>query len=115
MKVISKMPRGQRIFKVVKMNHNTPRTKKKKIKRPMWIEPIGKGWWFSLRTGEWIQGYDSSLRCVSSYYSMERDGYKNIWSLKAAKRAIANWDVPKGTWFSVALPYVGCEFKIRKS
>jgi hypothetical protein len=46
---------------------------------------------------------------------MERDGYKNIWSLKAAKRAIANWDVPKGTWFKVALPYVGCEFKVRKS
>lgn len=115
MKVISKMPRGQRMFKVVKMDHNTPRTKNKKIKRPIWIEPIGKGWWFSLRTGQWIQGYNPALRCVSSYYAMERDGYKNIWSLKAAKRAIANWDVPKGTWFRVSLPYVGYDFKIRKS
>jgi hypothetical protein len=116
MKVTSNKPRGQRIFNAnVKLHLTSGRTKTQTTKIPIWIEPIGKGWWFSLRTGEWVQGYDSSLSCVSSYYSMEMDGYKNIWSLKAAKRAIANWDVPKGTWFMVALPYVGYEFKIRKS
>ncbi len=41
--------------------------------------------------------------------------FNNVWSLKAAKRKIANWDVPKGTWFRVSLPYVGYDFKIRKS
>ena len=114
MKLTSSKPRGQRIFKVAPIK--TIRGNKKVImRRPMAIEPIGSGWWFSITTGEWIQGYDPKQQCVSGYYSMEHDGYKNIWSLKAAKRAIANWDIPKGTWFRVMLPYMGYTFKIRKN
>ena len=71
MKIVSKKPKGQRIFK-------------------------------------------STHKHTSSYYSMEREGYKNIWSIKAAKRAIFNWNVPKGTVFRVGLPWVGYDFLITK-
>jgi hypothetical protein len=115
MKVTSSKPVGQRMFKSVKATHTTHRKIKVKMKRPLWIEPIGKNWWFDLNTGEWVQGYNGKGGMTTSYYSMESDGFNNIYSLKAAKRKIANWDVPKGTWFRVSLPYVGYDFKIRKN
>ena len=114
MKVTSKKPVGQRMFKPVKEIHTVIK-KKVLMKRPIWVEPIGKNWWFDLDTGEWVQGYNGKGNMSTSYYAMEPHGFKSIWSLKAAKRTIANWDVPKGTWFRVALPYVGYTFKIRKS
>ncbi len=101
MKVKYSQPRGKRLLK---STHT----------RPLWIEPIGPNWWFSLESGEWIDHYPSGERCTTSYYSMEIDGFNNIWSLKAAKRKIAKWNVPSGTWFTVSLPWVSHEFKIKK-
>ena len=101
MKVISKKPRGQRFFK---STHPT---------RPFWVEPIGPRWWFNLTTGEWESEWFDGPK-TSSYYAMGYAGYKDIWSLKAAKRAIAKWDVPKGTRFRVMLPWIGYDFVVRK-
>jgi hypothetical protein len=102
MKVRCSKPRGQRIMKSTN-----------KI-RPLWIEPIGNGWWFVFETGEWQQEYPSGKACCSSYYALERDGFRRIWSLKAAKRTIAKWNVPSGTWFRVSLPWIGYDFRIKK-
>ena len=101
MKVISKY----RSNRILKLNRK---------ERPFWIEPIGNNWWFNLRTKEWQQEYPNGEACTSSYYSMRHKGLNNIYSLKAARRKIAKWNVPKGTWFRVSLPYVGYDFKIRK-
>jgi len=114
MKVVSKKPKGQRMFKSIKHYHTTHRGKKIKHKRPFWIEPIGKNWWFDLYTGEWTQKYNGKGGMTTSYYSMTCDGFNNIYSLKAAKRLIAKWDVPKGTKFRVSLPFVGYDFYITK-
>ena len=102
MKVISKKPKGQRIFK--------------SIGRPYWIEIIDFGWWFSLVDGEWYEGYNNLPKggSTSSYYAMKREGFNDIYSLKAAKRKIHKWNVPKGTKFSVGLPWVGHGFIITK-
>lgn len=108
MRVTSKKPKGQRIKKTTKGKQ-----------RPFWIEPIftkGSSWWFSTETGEWYNGYDNipeGGRC-SSYYAMTYDGFNNIYSLKAAKRKIAKWNVPKGTKFSVGLPWIGFKFIVSK-
>lgn len=107
MKVTSSKPKGQRMFKSVAIKH--------KSKRPFAIEPIGRGWWFDLDLGEWYDGgYDSTRRSCSGYYAMTRDGFNDVYSLKSAKRLIARWNVPKGTWFRVSTPYVGYHFKIKK-
>jgi len=45
---------------------------------------------------------------------MTHNGFNNIYSLKAAKRIIAKWNVPKGTKFSVGLPWVGYSFTVSK-
>jgi len=100
MKVISLKPKGKRIFK----------TKK----RPYWIEPIGEGWWFYLEKGEWKEGFYDGHK-TSSYYSMVTIGFNDIYSLKAAKRKINKWNVPKGTKFEVNLPWVGHGFIITKN
>lgn len=102
MKIRSTKPKGQRIYK---STHKF---------RPLWIEPIESNYWFNLTTGEWEYKINNFSNCTSSYYSMESEGYKNIWSIKAAKRAIFNWNVPKGTVFRVSLPWVGHEFFITK-
>lgn len=116
MKITSSKPRGQKILSS-KMKIKVPfgRHKGKKVRRPFALEPIGRGWWFDLSDGEWKPEYNGKGNMSSSYYAMTHDGFNNVWSLKAAKRKIANWDVPKGTWFRVSLPYVGYDFKIRKS
>lgn len=117
MKIVAKKPKGQRIMKCLKLNFNfNPKLKRRKVRRPYWIEPIGKGWWFSVTRGQWYDGgYDSNAgQSVSSYYSMKPEGLHNVYSLKAAIRLINKWDVPKGTVFRVSLPYVGHEFKITK-
>lgn len=82
--------------------------------RPMWIEPIGKGWWFVHETGEWSNEYPEGKACSSAYYAMESRGFNNIYSLKAAKRKIAKWAVPSGTWFRVNLPWIRYGFKVKK-
>lgn len=104
MKIVSKKPKGQRIFKSTHKH------------RSIWVEPKESGWWFDLKLGDWVKNpTDFGKRpYTSSYYSMEREGYKNIWSIKAAKRAIFNWNVPKGTVFRVGLPWVGYDFLITK-
>lgn len=110
MKVVSSKPRRQRMFKSILH----PLKNGNKVRRPFWIEPIGKNWWFDLATGEWVQGYNGKGGMTTSYYSMTSDGFNNAYSLKAVKRLIANWNVPKGTWFRASLPFVGYDFKIRK-
>lgn len=97
MKVTFSKPKHQRIFK--------------SRYRPFWIEPSAKGWWYNLAVGEW-QSYYSTPAC-SSYYAMERHGFNDVWSLKAAIRLIKKWNVPKGTEFIVSLPYVGHHFIIK--
>ena len=103
MKIRSKKPKGQRIF------NNTHK------KRPYWIEPINTDYWFNLSTGEWelSNEYTEGGR-TSSYYAMEYYGYLDVWSLKAAKRLIAKWNVLKGTTFRVGLPWIGYDFYITK-
>jgi len=110
MKVTSKKPVGQRMFKSV--YHLTDRGKK--VRRPLSIEPIGRGWWFNLNIGEWEQERDETSRYTTSYYSMTWDGYNNVYSLKSAKRLISKWNLPKGTWYRVGLPFIGYDFKIKK-
>ena len=51
---------------------------------------------------------------TTSYYAMKYDGYNNVYSLKATKRLINKWNVPKGTRFIVSLPFVGYDFYITK-
>ena len=116
MKVISSKPKGQRILKCLTLEHTNHKKEIIKVRRPFWIEPIGKGWWFSITRGQWYDGgYDKNAgQSISSYYSMKSEGLHNIYSLKAAKRLISKWDVPKGTWFRVGLPFAGYDFKIRK-
>lgn len=109
MKVISIKPRGQRLTKCRLLSH-----KGKKHKRPFWIEPIGKNWWFDLGTGDWVQEYNGKGGMTTSYYAMTSDGYHDVYSLKAVKRLVSKWDVPKGTKFKASLPYIGYDFTITK-
>ncbi len=48
MKVISSKPKGQRILKCLNLEHTNHKKEIIKVRRPFWIEPIGKGWWFSI-------------------------------------------------------------------
>ena len=114
MKVVSKKPKGQRIFKCLKAEVTNHKGKVIKHKRPFWIEPIGGNWWFDLEVGQWYENYDSKRRSTSSYYAMKSDGFNDVYSLKSAKRLILKWDVPKGTKFRVSLPFVGYDFTITK-
>lgn len=115
MKVVSKKPRGQKMFKTVKFVLTSGLNKGKKVRRPLCIFPIGKGWWFCLERGEWEPKYNGVGGMTSNYYSMKYHGYHNVYSLKAAKRLIAKWDVPKGTKFHVGLPFIGFDFIVTKS
>ena len=114
MKVVSVKPRGQRILKSLKVFHTNHKKEKIKHKRPLWIEPVVGNWWFDLELGDWVQGYNGTGGMTTSYYAMEYDGYNNVYSLKAAKRLINKWNVPKGTKFRVSLPFVGYDFYITK-
>ena len=110
MRITSSKPKGQRMFKIKSF------TKKQgyKVRRPFWIEPLEHGWWFCLEKGEWEKEYNGKGGVTSSYYSMKSDGYNNAYSLKAVKRLIAKWNVPKGTKFRASLPFVGYKFYITK-
>jgi hypothetical protein len=116
MKVVSNKQKGYRMMKCIKFKHGKTNIKSK---RPFWIEPVftkDSSWWFSTETGEWYNGYDNvpkGGRC-SSYYAMAYAGFNNIYSLKAAKRKISKWNVPKGTKFRVSLPFVGYDFIVTK-
>ena len=119
MKIRSLKPKGSRMFKSVTINHTNHQGYTKKTKRPLWIEPERTKkpedtWWFCLEEGEWQQEYNGKGGMSSSYYAMEPDGYHSAYSIKAARRLISGWNVPKGTVFRVSLPYVGHEFKITK-
>ena len=113
MKVISSKPKGNRIFKCRKLNH-TSLGKQVKTIRPFHIEPIGNGWWFCLKKGQWEKEYNGKGNMSSSYYAMTYDGFNNAYSLKAVKRLIHKWNVPKGTIFRASLPFVGFDFFITK-
>lgn len=115
MKVVSKKPKGQKMFKSVKFILEDGHSKGMKVKRPLCIYPIGKGWWFCLERGEWEPKYNGVGDMTSTYYSMKYHGYHNVYSLKAAKRLIAKWDIPKGTKFKVGLPFIGFDFIVTKS
>ena len=117
MRVTSSKPRGQRIFKSMTFKHTIDTgkgVKTIKIRRPLWVEPEGPGWWFDLATGQWTQEYNGVGGMTTSYYAMTYDGYHNVYSLKAAKRLIAKWNVPKGTKFRVSLPFAGYGFFVTK-
>lgn len=113
MKITSSKPKKQRILKCLKHSHLSC-GKKVYNKRPFWVEPIGKNWWFNLEKGEWAVGYDSDYQMTSSYYSMKPHGYNDVYSLKAVKRLVSKWNVPKGTKFKASLPFVGYTFILTK-
>ncbi len=110
MKVTSSKPKGQRIFKSVVFQLKSGY----KTRRPFWIEPVGKNWWFCLEKGEWCNGYNGKGGTTTAYYAMTKNGFNSAYSLKAVKRLIAKWDVPKGTKFRASLPFVGYKFIITK-
>ena len=114
MRVTSSKPKGQRIFKSVSHKYRI-NGHIFKMRRPLWIEPKGNDWWFDLATGQWVEEYNGVGGMTTSYYSMSCHGYNDVYSLKAAKRLIAKWNVPKGTKFRVSLPFVGYDFYITKS
>ena len=115
MKVVSSKPKGQRIFKCLKLIHINHKRENKKHKRPFWIEPVENGWWFDLELGDWVQGYNGKGGMTTSYYAMTYNGFKDVYSLKAVKKLVAKWNVPKGTKFRASLPFVGYDFYITKS
>lgn len=110
MKVISIQHKGNRIFKSV-----TEHYKMGKMKIPLHIEIIDNdtNWWFDILTGEWVENYNVG-GMVSAYFSLTYYGFKEIHSIKAAKRKIHKWNVPKGTKFLVSLPFVNYSFIIIK-
>ena len=112
MKIISSKPKGQRMFKSVNFKHNN-----KKTKRPLFIDSVNENWWFSTKDKQWHGSGDICFyegHMTSSYYSLKPWGCHEVYSLKAAKRLISKWNVPKGFAFRVELPYIGYEFIIRK-
>jgi len=110
MKVISSKPKNQRMFKSILFKHN-----RTNVRRPFCIEPVGGSWWFDLSDGQWTTDYNGVGGMTTSYYSMKSEGFKDVYSLKAVKRLIHKWDVPKGTKFRASLPFVGHDFYIKKS
>jgi hypothetical protein len=102
MKVKSDKVKGQRIYS---SQHK---------KRPYHIEPVDTDLWFNLITGEWGSLGSKAYPMSSSYYGMSVHGFKDVWSIKAAKRKINRWNIPKGTKFRVLSPYVGYDFIITK-
>lgn len=110
MKVVSQKPKGQRIFKSVIFQLKSGY----KTRRPFHIEPIDFGWYFCLDTGQWENEYIGKGGIRSSYYAMTYYGFNNAYSLKAVKRLIAKWNVPKGTKFRASLPFIGYDFIITK-
>lgn len=114
MKIISSKPKGQRIFKSQTIHSKYEDGSKRRIyKRPFWIEPvikIGEPFlWFNTETGEWGEKGNTSV-----YYAMTHDGFSDAYSLKAVKRLVKKWNVPKGTKFRASLPFVGHDFFITK-
>lgn len=110
-----RLPKGQRMKKsrsavhpATKLSGNKPY----KVKRPLWIEPIGKSWWYSITKDQWEQGYNPKDRMCTSYYGM---GSKDVYSLKAAKRLVHKWDVPRGTVFRISLPFVKHDIYVTKN
>ena len=108
MKIKSQKPKGQQIKKAVYKGFS------------FWVNPIDAGggkWWFSIKTGEWHSGYKNMPdggRCLMCRDSMTYVGFKNIYSLKAAKRRVVKWNVPKGTKFRVGIDGKSSSFIITK-
>lgn len=109
MKVVSKKPKGQRIYKSVNFKHN----KFGKTKRPLWIEPIDNNIWFDSDKLEWIKNPQNLSGLTTSYYAMKHCGLSDAYSLKAVKRLIHKWNYPKGTIFRASLPFVGYDFFLK--
>lgn len=113
MKVISIKPKGQRMFKSGTIHSKYPDGTKRRIyKRPFWIEPVHFGWWFCLKTGQWVN--ETTWANTSSYYAMTSYGFNDAFSLKAVIRLVKKWNIPKGTKFRAGLPFVGHDFFITK-
>lgn len=110
MKIVSNKPKTQRIKKCLNVTY----CGKKKVRRPFLIEPIGINLWFDATLNKWTNGFNSKHDITSSYYAMTGFGLNNVYSLKAAKRLIHKWEVPKGTKFIVSLPFIGHHFLITK-
>lgn len=116
MKVKVNKPKGQRIFKSVKIHSTYDDGSKKLYHRPFWIEPLEKQddefLWFCLQRGDWFT--DRIGASCSAYYAMSCEGFKDAYSLKAVIRLVKKWNVPKGTVFRASLPYSGHDFYITK-
>lgn len=110
MKVTSRKPKGQRIYKCVNFNHS----KFGKIRRSYWIQPVDSDLYFNPKTLKWIKKPDDLRGLSTAYYAMTSYGLNNAYSLKAVKRLISKWEVPKGTKFRASLPFVGHDFFITK-
>ena len=109
MKVRFERPKGGRIKRA---NY------KDSYYRPFWVEIIG--YWYCITTNEFYptdkvfgeQGLVRKYNFASCCYVQNNN--VRLKSLKAVKRFIVKSNVPKGTWFEVASPYVGHSIKIRK-
>ena len=113
MKIISRKPKGQRIYKSTTIHSKYEDGSKRRIyKRPFWVEPIDFGWFFCLYTGQWVN--ETTGANTSAYYAMSYDGFNDAYSLKAVIRLIKKWNVPKGTKFRASLPFTGYDFFITK-
>lgn len=103
-------PKGQRTYKSVKYNFS----KEHKTKIPFNIAPAEFGWMFNLESGQWENENKTDGDRINKYFYMVRFGFKNAYSLKAVKRLIHKWDVPKGTVFFASLPFEDDYFIITK-
>lgn len=116
MKVKSSRSTGHNIMKCPRLHRPKKPVKGKrykKMRRPFWIESMETGIWFNLESGQWGP-YPTKEQCISSYYVNDYWGFHDAFSLKAVLRLIKKWNVPQGTKFRAALPFVGYEFIITK-
>ena len=85
--------------------------------RPMWIEiESPNNLWFSFEHKQWRTYEEFGNKGYSNcYYAMRHiRGLHDVYSIKAVKRLISKWDLPKGSKISVSLPITGHEFILTK-
>ena len=105
----STQSKPNRIFKTQKFGLKTI--------RPFWIEvKSDENLWFSFEDNQWLP-YEKRGKegCTSSYYAMRHKvGLHDVYSLKAVRRLISKWNLPKGTKITASLPIMGHIFTFTK-
>lgn len=105
----STQSKPNRIFKTQKFGLKTI--------RPFWIEvKSDENLWFSFEHNQWLS-YEKRGKegCTSSYYAMRHKvGLHDVYSLKAVRRLITKWNLPKGTKITTSLPIMGHTFTFTK-